>query len=149
MLHDLIYCPKSSEFHKWVWSLIWIMLSCPRCGIGNFKEGQSLSMHLTGYCRGPSLLCHAQRGIMPTKCSNEEMLSDSCPTAYQQQIRNFNSLTDNLLVPTINTLYCMPSLLHLLSTQSELGTSNMHYSGFDIDFSTPESADDHWTPIMI
>ncbi len=36
----------------------------------------------------------------------------------------------------------MPSLLHLSSTQSELGNCNVHYSGFNTDLSTPESVDD-------
>ncbi len=34
------------------------------------------------------------------------------------------------------------SLLHLSSTQSELGNCNVHYSGFDSDLSTPASVDD-------
>jgi hypothetical protein len=42
----------------------------------------------------------------------------------------------------MNTLHGIPSLLHLSSTQSELENSNLHYSGFDIDLSTPASADD-------
>ncbi len=37
----------------------------------------------------------------------------------------------------------MQSLLHLSSTQAELGNSNVHYSGFDIDLSTPAFADDY------
>ncbi len=45
-------------------------------------------------------------------------------------------------VPTINTLHGMPSLSHLPSTQSELETCNVHYSGFDTDLSTPVSVDD-------
>ncbi len=45
-------------------------------------------------------------------------------------------------VPKINTWHGMPSLLHLSSTQSELGNYNMHYSGFDTDLSTPTSVDD-------
>jgi hypothetical protein len=94
------------------------MLSCPRCGTGNLKEGRSLSMHLTS----PSLLFHAQRGTLAKKCSHELMLSGSCPSTYQQQIRNFNSLMVNVSVPTINILHGMPSLSHLSSTQSELGT---------------------------
>ncbi len=36
----------------------------------------------------------------------------------------------------------LPSLLHLSSTQSKLENSNVHYSGFDIDLSTPSSAED-------
>jgi hypothetical protein len=48
----------------------------------------------------------------------------------------------NVSVPTKNTLHGMPSLLHLSSTQSELGNCNVHYSGFDTDLSTPASVDD-------
>ncbi len=118
------------------------MLSCPRCVTGNLKEGRSLSMHLTRYCSGPSLLFHAQRGALAKKGSHELMLSGSCPSTYQQQIRNFNSLMVDISVPTINTLYGMPSLSPLSSTQSELGNCNVHYSGFDTDLSTPASVDD-------
>jgi hypothetical protein len=70
------------------------------------------------------------------------MLSGSCPSTYQQQIRNFNLLTVDVSVPTINTLHGMPSLLHLSSSQSELGNCDVHYSGFDTDLSTPASVDD-------
>jgi hypothetical protein len=118
------------------------MLSCPRCGTGNLKEGRSLSMHLTRYCSSPSLLFHAQSGTLAKKRSHELMLSRSCPSTYQQQIRNFNSLMVNNSVPTINTLHGMPSLSHLSSTQSESGNCNVHYSGFDTDLSTPTSVDD-------
>jgi hypothetical protein len=117
------------------------MLSCPRCGTGNLKEGRSLSMHLTRYCSSPSLLFHAQRGTLAKKCSHGLMLSGSCPSTYQQQIRNFNSLLVNVSVPTINTLHGMPSLSHLSSTQTELGNCNVHYSGFDTNLSTPASVD--------
>ncbi len=51
-------------------------------------------------------------------------------------------MTVDISVPTINTLHGMPSLLHVSSTQSELGNSNVHYSGFDTDLSTPASVDD-------
>jgi hypothetical protein len=113
------------------------MLSCPRCGTGNLKEGRSLSMHLTRHCMGPSLLLYAQRGTLAKKRSHELMLSGSCTSTYQQQIRNFNSLMFDVSLPTIDTLHGMPSLLHLSSTQSELGNCNVHYSGFDTDVSTP------------
>ncbi len=75
------------------------MLSCPRCGTGNLKEGWSLSMHLTRYCMGPSVLFHAQKGTFAKKHSHELMLSGSCPSTYQQQIRNLNSLVVNWLYP--------------------------------------------------
>ena len=45
-------------------------------------------------------------------------------------------------ISTINALHGMPSLLHLLSTQSELGNCNVLYSGFDTDLSTPASVGD-------
>jgi hypothetical protein len=118
------------------------MLSCSRCGTGNLKEDRLLSMHLTRYCSGPSLLFHAQRGTLAKKHSHELMLSGSCPSTYQQQIRNFNSLMVNVSVPMINNLHGMPSLSHLSSTQSELGNCNVHSSWFDADLSTPASVDD-------
>ncbi len=79
---------------------------------------------------------------MAKKHSHELMLLESCPSTYQQQIRNFNSLKVDVSVPTINTLHGMPSLSHLSSTQSELGNCNVHYSGFITDLSTPASVDD-------
>ena len=48
----------------------------------------------------------------------------------------------NVCVLTINTLHGMPTLLHLSSTQSELGNCNVHNSWFDTDLSTPASVDD-------
>jgi hypothetical protein len=48
----------------------------------------------------------------------------------------------NVSVPTINKLHGMPSLLHLSSTQSELGNCNGHFSEFGTDLSTPASVDD-------
>ncbi len=118
------------------------MLSCLRCGTGNLKEGRSLSMHLTRYCMDPSLMFHAQRGTFAKKRSHELMLSGSCPSTYQQQIRNFNSLTVDASVPKINTLHGMPSLLHLSSIHPELGNCNVHYSGFGTNLSTLASVDD-------
>ena len=99
-------------------------------------------MHLTKYYWVPSLLFHAQRGTLAKKHSHELMLSGSCPSTYQQQIRSFNLLMVNVSVPRINALHGMPSLLHLSSTQSELGNCNVHFSGFDTDLSTPASVDD-------
>jgi hypothetical protein len=91
---------------------------------------------------GPSLLFHAQRGALANKRSHELMFTGSCPSTYQQQIRNFNSLTLDVSVPMINTLHGMSSLLHLSSTQSELGNCNVHYSRFDTDRSLLASVDD-------
>jgi hypothetical protein len=78
-------------------------------------------MHLSRYCMGLSLLLRAQRGTLTKKRSHELMLSGSCPSTYQQQIRNFNSLTVDVYVPMINTFHGMQFLVHLSSTLSELG----------------------------
>ncbi len=107
-----------------------------------FKEVRLLSMHLTRYCMGPSLLFHGQRGTLAKKRSHEMMLSGSCSSTYQQQIRNFNSLMVDVSIPTINTLHGMSSLLHLSLAQPELGNCTVHYFGFNTDLSTPASVDD-------
>ena len=69
------------------------MLCCPRCGTGNFMEGQSLTMHLTQYCRGPTLLGHASTSVLQSKRSYEQMMNDTMSTSFQQQRRNFKSFS--------------------------------------------------------
>jgi hypothetical protein len=88
------------------------------------------------------LLCHAQPSLLQSKCSNDQMRTESSKTTFQQQIRLFNSLTKDVSLPTRNPLQSIPSLQHLSSTQSELENSNVNYSGFDIDLSAPHSTDD-------
>ena len=119
-----------------------LMTTCLRCGTGNFKEGRSLSMHLSRYCTGPTLLCNTLTRLLPSKRSTEQMRSKSSRTTFQQQIRMFDSLASDVLFPIRNPLHSMPSLVHLSSTQSELKSSNVNYAGFDINFSAPDSADD-------
>jgi hypothetical protein len=118
------------------------MSTCLRCGTGNFKEGRSLSMHLSRFCSGPTLLCNAVTSLLPSKRSMEQMRSESSRNTFQQQIRMFESLTNNVSFPIRHPLHSMPSLVHLSSTQSELGSSNVNYAGFDINCSAPDSADD-------
>ncbi len=117
-------------------------MCCPRCSTGSFKEGRSLSMHLTQFCSGPILLCHAQPSLLQSKCSNDQMHAKSSKTTFQQQIGTFNSLTTDVSLLSRNPLQSLPSLQHLCSTQSELGNSNVNYSGFDINLSAPQSTDD-------
>ena len=100
-------------------------------------------MHLSRFCTGPTLLCNTLTGILPSKRSNEQMRSESSRTTFQQQIRMFDLLTNDVSFPIRNPLHSMPSLVHLAPTQSELGSSNVNYAGFDIDFTAPDSADDH------
>jgi hypothetical protein len=49
------------------------MSTCPRCGTGNFKEGRSLSMHLSRFCSGPTLLCNTLTGLLPSKRSTQQI----------------------------------------------------------------------------
>jgi len=56
-------------------------------------------------------------------------------------------LASDVSFPTRNPLNSMPSLVHLLSTQSELKYSNVNYAGFDINYSAPDSADDEMNVI--
>ena len=93
------------------------MSTCPRCGTGNFKEGRSLSMHLSRYCTGPTLLCNTYKGLLPSKRSTEQMRSEYSRTTFQQQIRMFDSLATDVSFSTRNPLLSMPSLVYLSSTQ--------------------------------
>jgi hypothetical protein len=117
------------------------MLSCPRWGTGNLKEGRSFSMHLARFCSGPTLLCHAQPGLLQSKRSYEQMQSKLSCTIFQQQIRAFNLMTD-VSFPTRNPLHSIPSLHHQSATQSDFEHSNVNYDDFDIDYSAPESLAD-------
>jgi hypothetical protein len=72
----------------------------------------------------------------------EQMRSESSPTTVQQQIRIFDSLASDVSFPTRNPLHSMRSLVNLSSTESELEYSNVNFAGFDINYSTPDSADD-------
>jgi hypothetical protein len=69
------------------------------------------------------------------------MMNDTMSTTFQQQIRNFNSLSFDVSVPLTNTLHGMQSLLHLSSTKNELTNANVCYAEFNLGLSVPESAD--------
>ena len=109
------------------------MLTCPRCGTANLKKGRSFS------CSGPSLLCHAQPGLMQSKRKHDQLQSQSTCTTVQQQIRAFNAMTLDLSLPTRNPLHSIPSLHHQSSTQNELAHSNVTYDDFNIEFSASET----------
>jgi hypothetical protein len=117
------------------------MSSYPRCGTGNFMEGRSLTMHLTQYCRGPTLLSYTSTSVLQSKCRYEQMMNDTMSTSFQQQMRNFNSFSFDVSVPLTNTLHGMPSLVHLSSTENELTNANVSYAEFNNGLSVQESAD--------
>jgi hypothetical protein len=117
------------------------MSSRPRCGTGNFMEGQSFTMHLTQYCRGPTLLGHASTSVLQSKRSYEQMMNDTISTSFQQQMRNVNSFSFDVSVPLTNILHGMPSLLHLSSTENERTNANVDYAEFNNALSVPDCAD--------
>jgi hypothetical protein len=98
-------------------------------------------MHLTRYCRGTSLLGHASTSVLQSKRSHEQVMNDTMSTTFQQQMRNFISLSFDVSVPLTNTLHGMPSLLHLSSTENELTNSKVCYAEFNLGLSVLESAD--------
>ena len=82
---------------------------------------------------------HASTSVLQSKRSYEQMMNDTISTSFQQQMRNFNSLSFDVSVPLTNTLHGMPSLLHLSSTENELTNANVRYAEFNLDFSVPDS----------
>ncbi len=84
---------------------------------------------------------HASTSVLQSKRSYEQMMNDTTSTSFQQQMRNFNSLSFDVSVPLTNTLHGMPSLLHLSSTEHELTNANVCYAEFNLGLSVPESAD--------
>ena len=55
----------------------------------------------------------------------------SMATASLQQARHFNAPEVNIALPTINTLYAMPSMSHLSSTHTNLAQLNLRYADSD------------------
>ena len=123
------------------------MLTCPRCGTANLKEGCSFSVHLAHFCRGPSLLCHAQPGLLPSKRTLDGMHLKSSCTTFQQQMRAFNSMTSDVSLPTQNPLHSIPSLNHQSSTQTQLEQTNVNYNDFDNEYSAQDFIADEFLTI--
>ena len=150
----------SNSFNHWVYAGFFInhlvcsihllkMSTCPRCGTGNFKEGRSLSMHLSRFCSGPTLLCNTFTGLLPSKPSTQQMRSESSRTTFQQQIRMFDSLASDVSFPIRNPLHSMPSLVHLSSTQSQLEYSNVNTLDLTSTFPHQIQLMMKWTSLMI
>jgi hypothetical protein len=99
-------------------------------------------MHLAQFCSGPTLLCHAQPGLLQLKHSYDQMQSKLSCTTFQQHIRVFNLMTPDVSLPTRNPLHSIPSLHHQSAMQSKLEHSNVNYNDVDIDYSAPESLAD-------
>ena len=76
------------------------MLVCPRCRTSNIRNPRYLSIHVAQYCTGSTL---------PSNDDGQHPLSTMAITSLQQA-RHFNAPEVNIALPTINTLYAMPSI---------------------------------------
>jgi len=112
------------------------MLVCPRCGTSNIRNPCSLLIHLARYCTGPTLPSNAFTNCTLTSRSPDGQHPLSMATTALQQARHFNAPEGNIALPTINTLYAMPSISQLSSTATNITHSNIRNADSDdADFS--------------
>jgi hypothetical protein len=107
------------------------MLVCPRCGTSNIRNRRSLSIHLARYCTGPTLPSNAFTTSTLTSRIPEGQHPLSMATTALQQARHFNAPEVNIALPTINTLYAMPSISQLSSTPTNITQSNLRNADSD------------------
>jgi len=112
-------------------SIITIMLVCPRFGTSNLQNRCSLSIHLAQYCTGPTCLSNTLTTGKSTPHSHDGRHLLSMANTSHQQARHFNAPEVNIALPTINTLYTMPSMSHLSSTQTDIAQTNVSYADSD------------------
>jgi len=116
--------------------IVTIMLVCPRCGKSNIRNSKSLTIHLTRYCTGPTLPSNALTTSTITSRSPEGQHPLSMATTSLQHATHFNAPEVNIALPTVNTLYAMPSISQLSSTATNITQSNIHNADSDdADFS--------------
>jgi hypothetical protein len=112
------------------------MLVCPRCGKSNIQNRKSLTIHLTQFCTGPTLPSNVFTTSTLTSRSPDGQHPLSMATTALQQARHFNAPAISIALPTINTLYAMPSISQLSSTSTNITQSNTRNTDSDdADFS--------------
>ncbi len=95
------------------------------------ESARSLSIHLARYCTGPTLPSNAfTTSILPSRSPNGQHPLSMATTALQQT-RHFNAPEINIALPTINTLYAMPSISQLSSTATNISQSNIRNADSD------------------
>jgi hypothetical protein len=112
------------------------MLVCPRCGKSKLRNRKSLTIHLTHFFTGPTLPSNAFTTSTLTSRSPDGQHPLSMATTALQQARHFNAPEVNIALPTINTLYAMPSISQLSSTATNITQSNLgNADSDDADYS--------------
>jgi hypothetical protein len=127
-------CPQTNIYKYYfdkLKSIVTIMLVCPRCVKSNIRNSKSLTIHLTQYCTGPTLPSSAFTTGTLTSCIHDGQHPLSMATTSLQQARHFNAPEVNIALPTINTLYAMPSKRQLSSTHTNLAQSNLRNTDSD------------------
>ncbi len=107
------------------------MLVCLRCGKSKIRNQKSLTIHLTQFCTGPTLPSNAFTTSTLTSCIPVGQHPLSMATTVLQQTRHFNAPEVNIALPTINTLYAMPSISQLSSTATDITQSNLRNTDSD------------------
>jgi hypothetical protein len=107
------------------------MLVCPRCGISKIRNRKSLTIHLTQFCTGPTIPSNTfTTSTLTSRIPDGQHLLSMATTALQQA-RHFNAPEVNIALPTINTLYAMPSISQLSSTATNITQLNLRNADSD------------------
>jgi hypothetical protein len=109
------------------------MLVCPRCGKSNIWNRKSLTIHLTQYYTGPTLPSNAFTTGTLTSRIHDGRHPLSMATTSLQQARHVNAPEVNIALPTINTLYAMPSISQLSSTHTNTNFAQSKLCNTDSD----------------
>jgi len=147
---QLTHCANSTSTNfilQTLSSIITIMLVCPRCGTSNLQNRRSLSIHLARYCTGPTCLSNTLTTGMSTPHSHDGRHLLSMATTSHQQARHCNAPEVNIALPTINTLYTMPSLSHVSSTQTNLAQMNVSYADSDNADNSHDNENHNFIPV--
>jgi hypothetical protein len=129
-------------------SIATIMLVCLRCGTSNIRIRCSLSIHLARYCLGPTLPSNAfSIGMLTSRIHNGQHPLSMATTSLQQA-RHFNAPEVNIALPTINTLYAMPSISQLSSTHTNFAQLNLRNADSD-DADNSQSNDNSYCSLVV
>ena len=124
------------------------MLVCPRCGISNIRNCCSLLIHLARYCTLPTLPSNAFTTSTLPSCIHDGQNPLSMGTTSLQQARHVNAPEVNIALPTINTLYAMPSITQLSSTPTNITQLNLRNADSDDADYSQCNDDSDCTPVV-
>jgi len=136
------YCRFAPEPTSTIFILINLGVLSPSClcvqdaAKSKIRNGKSLTIHLTQFCTGPTLPSNTFTTSTLTSRSPDGQHPLSMATTALQQARHVNAPEGYIALPTINTLYAMPSISQLSSTATNITHSNIRNADSDdADFS--------------